>query len=100
MKNPAVAGFFLFDSRFDGIVAWVWLMSKGFHRVSLQAFLALHDGETDLLTFLEALETLALDGAEMYEYILPILAADEAEALGVVEPFDGTVFAICHWDRR
>ena len=73
------------------------LRSDRFHCIGLQAFLALHDGKADLLTFLETFEALALDGAEMYEYIFPILAADKAEALRIVEPFDGTVFAICHF---
>ena len=70
--------------------------SEGFHRIGLQAFLALDHGKADLLAFLEALETLALDGAEVHKHILAIFAADEAETLGVIEPLYGTVFAICH----
>ena len=72
--------------------------SKRLDCVGLQAFLALDDSEADLLSFFQAFEALALDGAEMHEYILAIFAADEAKALGVVEPLHGTVFAICHFD--
>ncbi len=42
--------------------------------------------ELDLLTFLQAAESICLDGREMHKYILPILAADETITLGVVKP--------------
>ena len=67
-----------------------------FHRVGLQAFLALDNSEANLLAFFQALEALALDGAEMHEHIFAAFTTDETKALGVIEPFDGTVFAICH----
>src|SRR5688500_12811981 len=65
-------------------------------RIRLQSLLALHNGETDLLSFLEALEALALDRAEMHEHVFAVLPADEAESLGVVEPLHCTVFAASH----
>src|SRR3970282_2402644 len=67
-----------------------------FDCVSLQALLALGDGEADLLAFLQALEALGLDGAEVNKHVLAILTADEAEALGIVEPLDGTGFTVRH----
>src|SRR5690606_14465943 len=73
------------------------LVSGGLHRVGLQALLALDDGEGDLLAFLQALEALHLDGTEVDEHVLAILAADEAEALGIIEPFDGPGLALCHY---
>ena len=42
--------------------------------------------ELDLLTFLQAPKSTGLDGGEVYEYILSILAADETITLGVVKP--------------
>jgi hypothetical protein len=47
-----------------------------------------------LLTFLEAAESARLDGGEMYEYILSILAADESIALGVVKPLHCSCFHV------
>src|SRR5690349_18709023 len=64
--------------------------------VGLQAFLALHDLEADLLAFLQALEARATDGTEMHEDVGATLPADEAKALGVVEPLDGTDLTIRH----
>jgi hypothetical protein len=47
-----------------------------------------------LLTFLKAAESAGLDGGEMYEYILTILAADESIALGVVKPLHCSCFHV------
>src|SRR3546814_15424193 len=55
------------------------------YRIGLQALLALHGGEADLLAFRQALEALGPDRAEMDEDILAIPAADESQALGIVE---------------
>jgi hypothetical protein len=49
--------------------------------VGLQTLLTLYDGERHLLAFLQALEALGLDGAEVNEHVFAILTADEAEAL-------------------
>ena len=45
-----------------------------------------------LLSFLQAAEAARLDGGEMYEYILTVLAADETIALGVVKPLHCSCF--------
>src|SRR3546814_10771890 len=66
------------------------------HFVGLQSLLALHDLERDLLAFLQRLEAAALDRAEMDEQVLAAFRGDEAEALGVVEPLDGTGLTIGH----
>src|SRR3546814_18111349 len=58
------------------------------------ALLALHDLERGLLAFLQRLEAAALDRAEMDEQVLAAFRGDEAEALGVVEPLDGTGLTI------
>src|SRR3546814_10024504 len=60
------------------------------YRIGLQALLALHDGEANLLAFRQALEALGPDRAEMDEDILAILAADESEALGIVRSEEHT----------
>src|SRR3546814_18974972 len=64
------------------------------YRIGLQALLALHDGEADLLAFRQALEALGPDRAEMDEDILAILAADKSEDLCIVEPLHGSGFKI------
>src|SRR5450756_1327652 len=58
------------------------------------AVLALSDVERDLLALVQGLEPLVLDLAEVNEQVVPILARDEAIALGRVEPLDGT---FCHF---
>ena len=54
------------------------------HILGLPALGSLHYIELDLLTFLQAAESIGLDGREMYVHILPILAADETITFGVV----------------
>src|SRR5450759_607519 len=58
------------------------------------AVLALSGVERDLLALVQGLEPLVLDLAEVNEQVDPILARDEAIALGRVEPLDGT---FCHF---
>src|SRR5581483_4036735 len=60
--------------------------------IGLQALRALGRHEADLLAFLQRLEAGALDRAEMHEQVVTAFLADEAEALGIVEPFDGSGF--------
>src|ERR1051325_1110762 len=55
----------------------------------LQAFGAVGDFELDGCAFSEGTEAAGLDRAEVDEDVLSALRGDEAEALGVVEPFDG-----------
>jgi hypothetical protein len=45
-----------------------------------------------LLTFLQAAKTVCLDGGEMHENVLPILAADKTVALSIVKPLDCSCF--------
>src|SRR3546814_1738092 len=49
------------------------------YRIGLQALLALHDGEADLLAFRQALDALGPDRTEMDEDLLAILPADGSE---------------------
>lgn len=56
----------------------------------LRALLALHDFELDVITLLQALVALRLDGAVVDEHVGTIVSADEAEALRVIEPFHFT----------
>jgi hypothetical protein len=58
--------------------------------LSLGAFLALDNFELDVITLLQALVALRLDGAVVDEHIGTIVSADEAESLCVVKPFDFT----------
>ena len=57
----------------------------------LKSLGALFDSELNLLAFLQVLETLALNGREMDEHVVTLLASDETEALGVVEPLHITL---------
>src|SRR5690606_38643749 len=58
------------------------------HAGGLRALRALRDLVTDALAFLQAAEALGLDRREVHEDIrAAVLGCDEAEALGVVEPF-------------
>ena len=50
--------------------------------------------ELNLLSFLQAAETVGLNGGEVYKYVLTVLAADESIALGVVKPLYCSLF--CH----
>jgi hypothetical protein len=65
--------------------------------VRLQTLLALDDSEADSLSFLQALESLHLDGAKMHKHIFAIFTANKAKALGIIEPFHGTDFTVCHY---
>ena len=56
----------------------------------LRAFLALSNGELNLLAFCQGLETAALNSAEVNEYVGAAFTSDKAEALGFVEELDGT----------
>ena len=58
----------------------------------LPALGAFHDIKLNLLTFLQTAEAIRLDGGEVYEYVLPILTADEAIALGIVKPLHCSCF--------
>jgi len=67
----------------------------------LPALGAFYHVELNLLTFLQAAKTACLDGGEVNENVLAILAADKSIALGIVKPLycpcfhDVTVFLWC-----
>jgi len=60
--------------------------------LSLPALGALDHVKLHLLTFLQTAEPTSLNGGEMYEDILTVLAADETVALGVVKPLHCSCF--------
>ena len=62
-----------------------WLLD-GLDVLGLPPFRAFNYVELDLLTFLQAAESSRLDGREVYEYILAVLAADKTISFGVVKP--------------
>lgn len=65
----------------------LWL--RGLDVGRLLAFGALCDFELDLLAFLKGLEAAGLDCREVSEEVFAaIIGSDEAETLGVVEPFN------------
>jgi hypothetical protein len=84
-KNLAEARFFNARDRLDNL-----------NFLGLHALLAAGSDEGNLLTFLQALEAVALDGAEVYEEVVTGLRSDEAEAFLIVEPLNGTGLAIGH----
>jgi hypothetical protein len=58
----------------------------------LEAFGPLADVKCDCLAFLQAAKAACLDSRKMHENIVARLAADEAEAFGVVKPFHCSLF--------
>ena len=66
------------------------------HVFSLQALGTLRNVELYRLALLQALEPACLDCREVHKNIFATLAADEAVALGVVEPLYCSLF--CHMD--
>src|SRR3546814_14837737 len=60
------------------------------YRIGLQALLALHDGEADLLAFRQPLAALGPDRTEMAADILAISPADAYQAPGPREPIHGS----------
>ena len=69
-----------------------------FYVLCLPAFRAFYNVELNLLTFLQAFKAACLDGGEVNENVLAILAADKTVTLGIVKPLycscfhDGAVF--------
>ncbi len=58
----------------------------------LQALGAADDFELDRLAVVQRLVAIRLDRGEMYEYIFPGLALDEAKAFAGVKPLDCSLF--------
>jgi len=68
------------------------MQSGAFRDVAgLGPFLALDDLKFNLITFLKTLVSLRGDGTVVNENIGSIIAADKAEPLGIVEPFNGSL---------
>jgi hypothetical protein len=65
--------------------------------VSLHAFLALHSNECHFLAFFQALETVALNSAEMHEQIRTAFWSDKTKPFLVVKPLDGTALTLRHF---
>jgi hypothetical protein len=78
--------------------SFIGLCLQHLHFVGLHAFLALHSDEGDLLAFLQAFETGALDRTVVNEQVRTVIGGNEAEALFIVEPLDGTGLALGHWN--
>src|ERR1700761_846543 len=87
IKNPAEAGFFCVQKEAESL-----------HRLDVSCLLALRARlhfKRDLLVFLQRLEAVDADFREMREQIFTAaVRSDEAKALSVVEPLDGTGFHI------
>jgi hypothetical protein len=63
------------------------------YAIRLQTLGALADFKLDRLTFRQVAVTVALNGGEMYEYILAALALDKAESLAGVKPLYCSLFS-------
>jgi hypothetical protein len=69
------------------------------HLIGLQTALALGHDKGHLLALLQALEASRLDRTEVNEHVVTTLvSADEAKALGIVEPLDRTGFILGHFN--
>jgi hypothetical protein len=64
--------------------------------LGLGAFLTLGHREFNTLSLFQIAEAIAADSAEVYEHILAAVTRNEAEAFRAVEPFNGSLFSICH----
>src|SRR5439155_17670848 len=71
-------------------VCWPRLERSNVFR--LEAFGPLGDVELDRLAFLQAAKAACLDSRKMHENVVARLAADEAEAFGVVKPLHCSLF--------
>lgn len=73
----------------------VLLRSDGNDVLCLGTFLSGSDRKLDLLTVGEGFEAVALDRAEVNEYVRTVFLFDESVAFGLVEPFYGAS-NLCH----
>lgn len=71
-------------------------MLQNLNVLGLPALLTLHYVELYSLTFLEAAEAIALDGAEMHENVFAIRARDKSKTLGIVKPLHSSLFHFKH----
>ena len=88
-----------FGSPFKRIVQ-KWFLDS-LNVLGLPAFRAFDYVELNLLSFLQAAESIALNGREVNEHVLAVLAADETITFGVVKPLycscfhGGALFPLC-----
>src|SRR5512138_3850610 len=73
-----------------------YALGKHNHIGGLQTLRTLLDGELHLLLRFELAVTVHLQRGEVDEYILSAVAADEAVALGGIEPLDGASITFGH----
>ena len=71
-------------------------MLKNCYALCCGTFLSLNNFELDLLSVRKRAEAITANGAVVDEDVRSVSALDKAEALGIVEPFDGSSFAFCH----
>jgi hypothetical protein len=70
---------------------------QGPHVSGLQSLGTLLDVELDLLSLVQRAKPLLFDRRMMDEYVLSGFAGNEAIPFARVEPFDGSVFLLCHF---
>jgi len=75
-------------------MALVSVRLQFYYVLSLGTTAALSDVELNALAFVQSLEAIALDSAEVYEYVCAAVNGDKAIALLRVEPFD---CSLCHF---
>ena len=73
-----------------------WLLDS-LYVLGLPPFRAFNYVELHLLPFLQAAESTRLNGREVYEYVLAVLAADKTITLGVVKPLYCSCFHGSAW---
>ena len=66
----------------------------GLDVLRLPALRPLYDIELDLLAFLQAAKAIRLDGGEVNENVLAILAAEKTITLGIVKPLYCSCFVL------
>jgi hypothetical protein len=95
IDKTAGVGKFVAEKARQRVIAPGKLLAFGLERSDafcLEALWTFRHVELDLLAFLQAAKAACLDGRKMHENIVARLAADEAEAFGVVKPFHDPLF--------
>jgi hypothetical protein len=68
------------------IRGWLCYLLNASHRVGLRSLLPLNDVKFDFVAFLQTLVAIELDRAVMNKHVGPIVTADKAVSLRVIEP--------------
>lgn len=69
---------------------------NGHHLRGVQPLVTLLERELDLLSFVQFAESFRLDFTEMYKDVLTVFSGDESVPFSIMEPLDGSNFAIGH----